>query len=439
MDKFKPWPHQKELFHALEEDGYKRIIGVCHRRNGKDVSAFNATIRQALSVVGSYAYFLPTYSQARRVIWDSVLNDGTKFLDFIPKELIARKSQQAMSIELINGSQIFLAGSDSYDRLVGINVRGIVFSEAALMDERAWTYFSPILNANGGWAIFISTPRGNNFFYELWKIAKENPKIWYSYMQTILDTKIVSEEAVAKDIERGEISYEHAQQEYYCSFSSGVESTYYGKYVDQMRLQNRIGLYPYDNSQPVHTAWDWGHRDQTVCVFFQLIQNTIRIIDCYAHTGEGLEHYAQMLQKKKYTYGNHIGPHDMRVHELTTNQTRWAKMHALGFTFKICPSVPVIDGIEAVRTVLPRTYINESEGNNVELIKALENYRSERVQINGAAISKPLHDKHSDFCDSLRMMALMIPHIRQDGITPEQLHKLRQSALYGNSNNPFFS
>ena len=436
---FSPWPHQRALFDALENKGYKRLISVMHRRAGKDVAAFNLTIRAALREVGSYAYMLPTFSQGRRVIWQAVLNNGSRMLDFIPPELIARKSEQDMRIELVNGSQIFIAGSDSYDRLVGINIKGLVLSEAALADERAWKYFSPILNANGGWCIMISTPRGHNAFHETFEIGLKHPDVWFTEVKTIKDTDIVSEEMVEAEIQRGEISREHAEQEYFCSFSSGVESTYYGKYIDNMRLEGRIGQYSYDNSQPVHTAWDWGHRDQTCCIFFQIIQNTVRIVDCYIQTGEGLEHYAKMLQSKPYTYGQHIGPHDMRVHELTTNQTRWAKMHALGFTFKICPSVPVIDGIEACRTVLPRTYINQKQGHCEDLIKAFENYRPERVQVNGASISKPLHDRHSDVADAWRMACLMIPHIRTDSISPEKLNQLRQAARYGNGmNNPFF-
>jgi len=360
-------------------------------------------------------------------------------LDFIPPELIARKSEQDMRIELVNGSQIFIAGSDSYDRLVGINIKGLVLSEAALADPAAWKYFSPILNANGGWCVMISTPRGHNEFYSMFEIARQNPKIWFTEVKTIKDTGLISEKLIEAEIERGEISREHAEQEYFCSFSSGVESTYYGKYVDNMRLEGRIGMYPYDNSHPVHTFWDWGHRDQTCCIFAQIIQNTVRVIDCYIHTGEGLEHYAKMLQSKRYIYGEHIGPHDMRVHELTTNQTRWAKMNQLGFMFKICPNIPVIDGIEAVRTILPRMYINESEGQCLEFIKALENYRSERVQVNGAALSKPLHDRHSDVADALRMGAVMIPHIRTDSISPEKLNAMRMTAKYGSpSLSPFF-
>ena len=84
-----------------------------HRRAGKDVACFNLMFFQAMEHVGSYAYFLPTYSQARRVIWQSVMNNGEKFLSFIPPEAIHKKHEQDMRIELTNGSQIFLAGSDS--------------------------------------------------------------------------------------------------------------------------------------------------------------------------------------------------------------------------------------------------------------------------------------------------------------------------------------
>jgi phage terminase large subunit len=428
VDKFKPYPHQKVLIEALE-GGYKRIILLAHRRSGKDVCAVNALFRCALREVGSYGYFLPTYSGARRVIFDAILNDGSKMLDFIDPALIKRKLEQTMTIELINGSQIFFAGADSFDRLMGINLKGCVFSEAALMSDRAWAYFSPIIIANGGWAVFVSTPRGHSWFYDLWCLGKENSDVWFTYCQTIKDTGLISEETIAADIARGEYSFEHAQQEFFCSFSSSVEATYYGKYMELMRSEGRIGQYAYDNSLPVHCAVDLGFRDTCVFIFFQLRNNMVYIIDCYAANGEGLEHYAKMLQQKQYVYGTLIAPHDLRQHSLSTGNTRWSKFHELGYTFQICIQTSVENGIEAVRTILPRVCINENGGKNKELIKALENYRATRVDVNGSAISRPKHDLYSNYADALRYAALMIPSIRQGGsMSPQQLQKLRQEA-----------
>jgi phage terminase large subunit len=436
---FQEWEHQKPLFQAFEKEGYKRGMLVWARRQGKDVASFNLMLRAAFRKIGTYVYMLPTIDQSRKVIWNARQNDGTRFIDaYIPKELILKRHEQDMRIELVGGSVIQLAGSDNYDRLMGINAHGFVFSEWSLSDPAAWDYMQPIIQMNGGWALFQGTPRGTNHFYDMWLMAKSNPTMWFTQLQTIKDTGLIPEQQIADSIARGEISKEKAQQEFYCSFLSLNEQTYYGSYMDDARLRGRIGDYPYDSSLPVHTAWDFGHRDQTICLFFQLTQGKIIIIDSYGHTGEGLEHYTKMLQSKKYTYGQHIGPHDLRVHDLGSGNTRWSKLHSLGYTFQICLQTSVENGIEAVRSMLPRTYFNESA--TKELIKALDNYRSERVSINGATLSKPLHNTYSDWADALRYAALMIPTIRQDGITAEQLGKLRQQAIYGTmNNNPFFS
>lgn len=437
---FSPWRHQIPTFEAFEEKGYKRLFLVHHRRAGKDVLSFNLVFREALRKPGTYVYMLPTIDQARKVIWNSRQNSGERFVEgYIPKELILKTHEQDMRVELVNGSVIQLAGSDNYNRLMGINAWGLVFSEWSLSDPAAWDYLQPIVQLNGGWALFQGTPRGQNHFYDMWLKAKENPKTWFTQIQTIKDTGLISEQEIADAIARGDISYEKAQQEYYCSFLSLNEQTYYGRYVDDMRLRGRIGDFPWDPSYPVHAGFDWGHRDQTVAIFFQLIQGTVRIIDCQAKTGEGLEFYAKYMKDKPYTYGTLIGPHDMRVHELTTNQTRWAKMHSLGYTFQIAPHVPVQDGIESCRTILPRTYINAKEGHCSDLVKALENYRAERVTVHGTALSKPKHDSYSDFCDSWRYCCLMIPHIRTDSISPEKLNAMRMTAKYGSpSLSPFF-
>ena len=319
---FKPWDHQKPLFEAFELNGYKRGILTWARRQGKDVASFNLMVRAALDKPGTYIYMLPTIDQARKVIWNARQNDSTRFIEYIPKELVKKAHEQDMRIEMVNGSVIQLAGSDNYDRLMGMNAWGLVFSEWSLSDPAAWDYLQPIVQMNGGWALFQGTPRGENHFYDMWLMAKKNPKTWFTQMQTIKDTGLISEQEIAESISRGEISYEKAQQEFYCSFLSLNEQTYFGRYMDDARLRGRIGDFPWDNRHPVHVSFDWGHRDQTIAIFFQLLQGTIRIIDCYAKTGEGLEHYAKMLKSKDYTYGSFVGPHDMRVHELSSNNTR---------------------------------------------------------------------------------------------------------------------
>jgi len=434
LDRYVPREYQKGLFKAIEQDGYKKAILTWSRRNGKDVTAFNLMVRMALRKVGAYAYFLPTFTQARRVIWESVLDDGTKFLDFIPKELVKRKREQNMSIELINGSEIFLGGSDSYDRLVGINLAGIVYSEAALMKEEAWTYLKPIIAANGGWVVFISTPRGHNFYYDIWRIGLENPKEWYTDLKTAKDTGNVSLVEIEADIERGEISRDKAEQEYGCSFEAGASGSYYAQCVEQMRVNDQIGSHiTWDPTLTVYTSWDLGVSDLTVILYYQIHGRSVYIIDEYANNSEGLDHYTKEVQSHRdYRYESHFAPHDIAVRDFTSKATtRLDIARRLGIKFNVLEKSNVADGIESVKVLFPRLFINPScKG----LLKALENYSRKYNNVTKRYVDEPFHNLHSNYADSIRYLALSLPKIlaSKGQQSVEEYREMRLKARYGN-------
>lgn len=170
--------------------------------------------------VGNYYYFLPTYSQAKKVIWEGKTKNGIPFLDFFPKALIAGKPNDTeLKIKFVNGSLFQLIGSDNIDSIVGTNPRGCVFSEFPLQDPKAWNYMRPILAENGGWAIFNGTPRGKNHAWSVLQIARESDK-WFSEVLTVDDTDAISKEAL--EDERKEMPQDLFEQEYYCKFIDGA-------------------------------------------------------------------------------------------------------------------------------------------------------------------------------------------------------------------------
>ena len=428
LNRFKPRPWQEPVFDALFNKGYKRVLCVWHRRSGKDVAGWNAIIRAALMKVGVYFYCAPTFSQCRKIIWDSITNDGFKFLDFIPPELISRKNDQQMKIHLRNGSMIQLIGSDTYDTsLVGSNPQGIVFTEWALSDPRAYQFARPILTANDGWALFLSTPRGKNHLWEMYQIAQYSPE-WYCQVTTIEDTNVVSQEMIDKERIDGLMSEDMIRQEYYCDFSMGVEGAFYAKYLDKMRNNGQIGGVPWEAGFKVHTVWDIGVRDATTIIFFQTIGQTVRLIDCYSNNKEGLEHYVNYVLTKPYTYGRHIAPHDIRVKEWGSGMTRLEKAKQLGISFTIAPDVSIYDGIEAVRTAFSKMWI-DVKGCDL-LLKALENYRQEWDHKRKVYNAQPLHDWSSHFADCARYLAISLPKVR-DGLTPEELERRYLETAYG--------
>lgn len=217
--KYNPRPYQLPLLQALD-NGIKRAIIVWNRRSGKDKTCFNYMIKKSLEKVGTYFYFLPTYKQAKRVIWDNIDNEGFKMLDHIPKELITSTNATELKIELRNGSIIQLIAADEFKSSgVGTNPIGVVFSEYSISSPEAWKFVAPILAVNGGWAIFNFTPRGMNHAFALLNQYKENPK-WFVEVLTNNETQVLTGEALEE--ERSNNPQEIFEQEYYCKFIEGA-------------------------------------------------------------------------------------------------------------------------------------------------------------------------------------------------------------------------
>ena len=143
LKKLVPRDYQRPIIDAFETQKFKKMIIVMPRRAGKDLLMWNLVIRQAFLRIGTYFYMFPTYAQAKKVIWQSTTNDGTRFLDYIPPLWVESSNSQDMSIRLKNGSLIQLIGSDNIDSVVGTNPVGVIYSEAALQDPRAYQFIRP--------------------------------------------------------------------------------------------------------------------------------------------------------------------------------------------------------------------------------------------------------------------------------------------------------
>ena len=201
-----PREYQMPLWNKME-NGCKRAIAIWHRRAGKDSLSLNWTATAAHQRKGTYWHMLPEARQARKVVWDGIDRAGRRMIDqAFPPALRAKTNDQEMKIELKCGSIWQCVGSDNYDSLVGANPIGVIFSEFSVANPKAWTFLRPILAENGGWALFIYTPRGRNHGWELWSNAKQ-AKDWYCSMLTVEDTwgkgGLMSPEMVEAEIASG--------------------------------------------------------------------------------------------------------------------------------------------------------------------------------------------------------------------------------------------
>ena len=420
---FVPRDYQAPVFQAIcpaafdwgwdeVPDPVKRAVLLWHRRAGKDKLSINLLLMLAWQTVGNYLYFSPEISQTRKIIWRGIDKDGFRFIDHIPKQLIRRKTEADMMVELTNNSTIQLGGADAYDRNMGTNPRAIIFSEYSLMNPVAWNYYRPILVENGGTAIFIYTARGHNHGYDMAKIAEARvaagDKNWYYSKLTIEDThdvegnQIITQRDIDREIEEG-MPPEMVQQEFFCSFEAGQVGAYYVDQIAKLRKADRIGDYPHDPQYPVTTSWDLGLADKTAIWFVQNIQGQRRVIDYEEDTGVPLDAWIKEINGKPYNYARHIGPPDLEHREYTTGKTRLEFAQTLGLNFDVLPKLSIADGIAAVRAFLPTCVFNEV--NCEEGLNALLNYTKVYDEKAQTFRERPAHTWASHGSDSFRYLA----------------------------------
>ena len=398
---FEPRQYQLPVWEAFDE-GYKRMLLIWHRRAGKDKTCLNIMARATQERVGTYFYFLPTYAQGKKIVWDGMDFEGFRFLNHFPRDLWEGGGNSTeMKIRFKNGSLFQIVGSDNIDSIVGTNPVGVIFSEYTLQDPSGWDFIRPILRENKGWAIFNGTPRGrNNHLFHLFETAQDN-KEWFTSRLTIEDTGVMTEEDIQAERDAG-MDEELIQQEFYCSFDGGLSGAYYNKQMQDAYDEGRITDLAYDPTLPVDTWWDIGMHDSTAIAFTQTEPGTrtVRIIDYYETSGEGLAHYVKYLAGLPYIYGEHIGPFDLEVREMGTGKSRLEMAYELGLTFNIARKLPLEDGINAVRSMLPMVWFDKTKCRH--LIDSLMSYHKMWDPKRREWKAKPEHDWSTHGADAMR-------------------------------------
>ena len=368
---------------------------VAHRRAGKTVAAINDVIKAALTCEKPnprFAYLAPYFAQAKDVAWGYL----KQYTAPVPG---VQTHEGELRVDLPNGGRIRLYGADNYDRLRGIYLDGVVLDEFADMDPRAWSeVIRPALADRQGWAIFIGTPKGRNAFWEVYERARTTDD-WFDLRLKASETGIVPQGEL--DALRSEMSEDEYAREMETSFEAAVEGAYYARLLTEAETDKRIGRVPYDPGLEVHAAWDLGIGDSTAIWLAQFVGREIRLIDYVENNGVALDWYARELKAKPYAYAPLILPHDAQARELGTGKSRVEMLESLGFKTRIAPKLAVSDGIETVRRMIPRTWIDEDKCDAG--LRAVRDYR-EKIDPKRRVSLGPLHDWTSHAADALRYL-----------------------------------
>lgn len=356
---FVPRDYQRAAMRYFDKGGTRGVY-CWPRRSGKDLTFIHQAIKAAHERPGTYYHFLPSHTQARKVIWDNIDNDGRRTLDVaIPQILREATNETEMKIKLKCGALWQLVGADYFDSIMGTNPFGMVFSEAALTTPLAWPHFRPILAANGGWAAFISTPRGFNWFHELLLLAKDAPTWNWSHLN-VNDTKHIPAEVLAS--EKREMADELYRQEYMTDFSASNIGAILGRYMEDAEYEGRIGEVEYDpEGAPVEISSDIGFRDTAAFWFWQPTTDGYALIDYDEDTGLDAGDWVERL-RDRYPYGTIWLPHDAKAKTFATKRSALEQFLAarIAKSVHITPSLSKADRINAARVVLRKCHFNRT-------------------------------------------------------------------------------
>ena len=434
---FVPRSYQVPIMSALDS-GYKRAVQVWHRRSGKEKTDINIIAKKMWERVGAYYYVFPEFSQGRKVLWDGADKEGFRFLDHFPQMILeGPPNNTEMKLRAKNGSLLQIIGSDRYDAVLGTNPIGMVFSEYALQDPACWGYFRPILAENDGWAIFNFTPRGENHAYDLYELAKSDPANWFVDLRTVDDTHAIDLDVLSR--ERAEIVRLYGndalyRQEYFCNFSVPISGAYYADQIQQAYAAGHVGNVPHESSLSVDTWWDLGINDRMSIWFTQSVGQELRAIDYMEGSGKGLDHYIREIKSKPYVYGKHTAPHDIEVRELSSGKSRRETARNLGIDFEIAPNIPIMDGIDASRSLFGKTWFDREKCR--EGLNALKNYRKQYDEKRKTYSNTPLHDWSSNGADAFRYLAVSLdfkhrsmPAKRPDAYERDRLSRRNENLM----------
>jgi hypothetical protein len=376
---------------------------VMHRRFGKTVFAVNHLIKHALTCElprPRVAFIAPTFTQAKRIAWDYV----KYYAGVIPNVSF---NETELRVDFPNGARLMLLSAENPDALRGIYLDLAIFDEFGMQNPRVWgEVVRPALSDREGAAVFLGTPAGHNHFHDLLETARlqeeEGSDQWYWKIVKASESNLVKPTEL--DAAKAQMTPEQYEQEYECSFTAAIIGAYYGKLLADAEDNGRITRVPYDPAYPVHTAWDLGINDSTAIWFAQILRGgAVNVIDYYENGGVGLQHYADVLNRKEYTYGDHLAPHDIEVRELGSGKSRLETAFSLGIRFKVIPRMKVADGINAARMLLPKCYFDRDRC--TEGLDMLRQYRQEYDERKKTFRDHPRHDFTSHAADAFRYLA----------------------------------
>lgn len=298
--------HETQL--QVANDNHRFRVICAGRRWGKSTLSQLVVLKWATEKPGLYWIVSPTYKQSKQIHWRGLQQ-------IIPREWIAKKNEVELSITLRNGSVIELKGAENPDALRGVKLRGLVIDEIASIRNWDWLWHEvlrPTLTDYEAPALFISTPKGFNHFYDIFLQGQNagglaSGTAYRSWRFTSYDNPYIPKGEI--DQARNELTEDTFYQEYMADFRKYTGLVY--KEFD--REVNVIEPFDISENWSIYRGIDFGSTNPTACLWIAVDgDDNWYVVDEHYQTGETIDYHAGIINSKTQrsapaTYGDPSG------------------------------------------------------------------------------------------------------------------------------------
>lgn len=230
---------------AVSEDLHRFRVVCAGRRWGKTHLAIRELAKFARYPDSLVYYISPSYRMSKQIAWRK-LAKRLKQLNWVTKA-----NESEMCLYLVNGSRIELKGADNYDSLRGVGLNFVVFDETADISAETWSeVIRPALSDQQGHALFIGTPKGHNWFKDLYDRGQLGEPDWQSFQYTTLEGLRVPREEI--DAARRDLDARTFSQEYLATFEN-----FQGRVAYQFDRAQHLRSLPNPNTKIIHVGMDF--------------------------------------------------------------------------------------------------------------------------------------------------------------------------------------
>ena len=381
---------QVAICNAINTKHYRFITACLSRRTGKTYVANRIAFLKMLEPGASVLIISPNYSLSG-ISWQEQI-------DLFDKYSIVRKKENTKDKEIIleNGSFLKLASVRKANSAVGRSYDLILFDECALDDIGKDAFnvtLRPTLDKPNSKCIFISTPRGHNYFHEFFNRGWDDSyDSWYSIHSTWKDNP----RADIKDIEdaKREMTSAEFEQEYEANFTI-FEGQVYEEFDRDKHVRDLSDINWETLDHETIVGIDPGYRDHTggVVIKYSFMEEKYYIIRDYKVNKRDTGTHAKTFASWMDLYNV-----DNVFVDSAAAQFRQDLM-----TMYDIPSAKAKksqdDGISFIQNLLLNDKIVVDES-CMEVIDMFTNYRWNTAP--GLVRPKPLHCSNSHVADALR-------------------------------------